>query len=237
METLLSFVAPPSPCGYLPDRLWSLEYDVVREARPAEYMQRLKEGWRRFGTMLFRPRCPGCRACQSLRVAVDRFRPNRSQRRACQANESEVKLVITAPSVTEHKLWLYDEYHDYQAVSKGWPEHPAKDADSYAHSFVHNPFVTEEWCYFLDETLIGVGYVDALPEGLSAIYYFYDPLQRRRSLGTWNVLRLIEETARRGLPHLYLGYYVEGCASLAYKASFVPNEVVGPDGQWHAFRE
>jgi arginine-tRNA-protein transferase len=78
--------------------------------------------------------------------------------------------------------------------------------------------------------------VDAVPKGLSAIYFFYDPEERRRALGTYNVLRLIEECRARGLPHLYLGYFVEGCASLAYKARFAPNEIRTPEGKWVDFR-
>ena len=45
----------------------------------------------------------------------------------------------------------------------------------YAESFVDNPFVTQEWQYRVGEKLVGVGYVDHLPEGLSAIYFYYDP--------------------------------------------------------------
>ena len=80
----------------------------------------------------------------------------------------------------------------------------------YHDSFVDNPFPTEEWLYFLEGKLVGIGYVDALPVGLSAIYFVHDPDHRDRGLGIWNVLSLIEETRRRGLPHLYLGYYVAG---------------------------
>jgi arginine-tRNA-protein transferase len=101
---------------------------------------------------------------------------------------------------------------------------------------VDNPFRTEEWCYHLEGELIGVGYVDALPGGLSAVYFFYDPAHRQRSLGTWNVLNVLRETTRRGLPYTYLGYYVEGCPSMVYKARFAPNEILGPDGQWHPFQ-
>jgi arginine-tRNA-protein transferase len=101
---------------------------------------------------------------------------------------------------------------------------------------VTNPFPTEEWCFFVGRQLVGVGYVDALPGGLSAIYFFYDPELRRRSLGTFNVLCLIRECQERQLPHLYLGYYVAGCESLCYKANFTPNQVLGPDGVWRDFR-
>ncbi len=236
MESLIRFTAPPSPCGYLHDRDWSLEYEHVASASAAEYMRRMREGWRRFGHTMFRPQCPACTACRSLRVVVERFRPDRSQRRARKANESAVELRVGEPRVTRSRLALYDRYHAYQSDLKGWPQHPAKDPDSYRESFVDNPFPIEEWCYYLGGALVGVGYVDVLPEGLSAIYFYYAPEQRQRSLGTWNVLRVIEEAGRRRLPHVYLGYYVDGCRSLEYKARFAPNETLGPDGAWRPFR-
>jgi len=246
MESLFRYVASPSPCGYLPDQLWSLEYEYVGAMTSAEYLQRILEGWRRFGTMLFRPACQSCTACRSLRVCVRSFRPDRSQRRTRKLNEGVVEFRIGKPSVTRAKLALYDRYHAYQADAKGWPQHPAKDASSYVDSFVHHPFPVEEWCYHLDDKLVGVGYVDHLPlsrradpardGGLSAIYFFYDPQERQRALGTWNVLCLIDEAARRGLPYVYLGYYVEGCPSMSYKPRFAPNQLRGDDGVWRDFR-
>ena len=77
----------------------------------------------------------------------------------------------------------------------------------------------------------------ALPAGLSAIYFYYEPALRDRSLGIWNVLAVLDHAAARGLPHVYLGYFVAGCGSMEYKAGFVPNEVLGGDGRWHAFRK
>jgi arginine-tRNA-protein transferase len=232
MESLCRFIAPPSRCGYLPDQVWSLEYDVVANATPADYLQRMVGGWRRFGDTLFRPQCASCRRCQSLRVIVDQFQPNRSQRRTRARNEDVVRLRRGAPAVSRSKLNLYDRYHAFQAGCKGWPQHPVKDAASYAHSFVNNPFPTEEWSYFLGDKLVGVGYVDHLPGALSAIYFFYDPDERWRSLGNWNVLCILEEARRRRLPHVYLGYYVRGCGSMAYKAGFRPHQLLGPDGVW-----
>ena len=58
-----------------------------------------------------------------------------------------------------------------------------------------------------------------------SIYFFHDPREARRSLGTLNILHLIEAARHRGLPHAYLGYYVDGCRSLEYKATFKPNEI------------
>jgi leucyl-tRNA---protein transferase len=235
MESLLVFTPPPSSCGYLPSESWQLTYEIVGEQSAAEYMERLKSGWRRFGHSLFKPTCPACQKCQSLRIPVATFATDRSQRRAAAANDGEVTLRIGTPSVTTAKLDLYDRFHSFQHDSKGWPDHGTESPRDYIDSYVANPFVTEEWCYYLGDKLIGVGYVDHLPEGLSAIYFFYDPDERDRSLGTFNVLSVISAAKKWKLPHVYLGYYVEGCKSLEYKARFRPNEVLGSDGEWRPF--
>lgn len=235
METVFHYVTSPSQCGYLPNQCWEMEYEIVSSLSPAEYMARLEAGWRRFGVSLFRPRCSACSACRSLRIVVDRFRPDRSQRRNRKVNEGHVRLEIGTPRVTEANLDLYDRFHAHQSEIKGWPGHPEKEEESYAFSFVENPTPTEEWRYFLDDLLVGVGYVDVLPRGMSAIYFIHDPDFRDRGLGIWNVLSLIEKTRARGLPHLYMGYLVEECSSMRYKGRFVPNQLLGTDGSWRDF--
>ena len=77
------------------------------------------------------------------------------------------------------------------------------------------------------------GPAPALPEGLSAIYFVHDPDEHRRSLGTFNVLKMIEAARDRALPHVYLGYYVRGCRSLEYKARFRPSEILSGE-RWEA---
>jgi arginine-tRNA-protein transferase len=257
MESLFSYVAAPHVCHYLPDQTQRMEYEYVAALTPGEYLQRMYEGWRHFGNVLFRPVCEECHACQAIRVCVADFRPDRSQRRARKLNEGEVGLRIGEPAVTKAKLALYDRYHAFQSRAKDWPEHPARDVSGYVGSFVHHPFAVEEWCYYLGNKLVGVGYVDHLPSvavpqtpgrvpldvvtgrasysiagGLSAIYFFYDPDERDRSLGTWNVLAIIDEARRRGLPYVYLGYYVAGCQSMDYKIHFAPNQLRQDDGTW-----
>ena len=77
-----------------------------------------KDDWHeqlRFGGMMFRPRCPSCRACQTLRVKVAQFAPDRSQRRAWMANCGEIEIRIGPPSVTRAKLTMYDRKHVYAA--------------------------------------------------------------------------------------------------------------------------
>ncbi len=234
MIPLLTFTTPPHPCGYLPGRRAALEYEVVAEATPADYLARMEQGWRRFGHQLFHPVCKKCSACRSLRVPVAAFKPDRSQRRAAAAN-ADTRLVVGEPRVTDEKLDLYDRFHQFQAGHKGWPDHGPKDALDYAETFVANPFPTEEWCYYRGDRLAGVGYLDHLPGAFSAIYFFYDPADRDLSPGTFNVLSVLRRAAEMRYQHVYLGYYVEGCASLEYKARFRPNEVLAGNGEWVPF--
>lgn len=231
MAAHFTFVTPPDRCDYLPDRTRQIHYELTGTLTPDEYMVRLAHGWRRFGHAMFRPLCPSCQMCQSVRVPADTFRASRTQRRIWNANRPSITIEVDGPAISSDKRALYMTFHDHQHVTKGWPAPSAEDFDA----FLDNPFPTEEWCYRIDGRLVGVGYVDVLPRGMSAIYFFHDPAERHRSLGTFNVLSLIAATRERGLPHLYLGYYVEGCRSLAYKERFRPNEVLRPDGLWQPF--
>lgn len=235
MHSLFVFTSPPGPCSYLPHETSSLTYEIVGRLSAAEYESRLLTGWRRFGFSLFRPACPACQKCLSLRVPVISFKPDRSQRRCAATNDGEVRVVVGPPSVSEQKLDLYDRFHEYQSKHVGWASHGPKDANEYAESFVENPFETLEWCYYLGDKLIGVGYVDRLPAALSAIYFFHDPDERKRSLGTYNVLSILRAATDWTLPHVYLGYYVAGCRSLEYKTRFRPNEVLTASGEWVSF--
>jgi len=131
---LLRYLAPPSQCGYLPDRDASLEYELVVDLTAAEYAERMLAGWRRFGRALFRPRCQGCRECQPIRVPVERFRPDRSQRRVRRANEGVVQLRIRAPSVSPAKLALYDRYHNIRGPEEA--RHDREEAQTHAADIV-----------------------------------------------------------------------------------------------------
>jgi arginine-tRNA-protein transferase len=194
-----------------------------------QYAARMNAGWRRFGPILFRPECPECRMCRSLRVPVETFRPTKSQRRAWKRNVGELQLRVGDPVVTDARQALFDRFRQHGHETKGWTSASGQVG---MELFVRNPFKTEEWTYSLGDRLLAAGYVDVLPEGLSAIYFFWEPSEARRSLGTYNILRMIAEAKARGLRHVYLGYYVQGCRSLEYKARFSPHEILGSDGAW-----
>ena len=78
--------------------------------------------------------------------------------------------------------------------------------------------------------LVAMCLTDILADGLSMVYSYYDPEQADRSLGTFMILDHIERTRLQGLPHLYLGYWVEGSRKMGYKSRFLPQERLGLNG-------
>jgi leucyl-tRNA---protein transferase len=226
----LTILSEPSVCEYLSAEVSQVRHDVLIDLTPEHYSERLLSGWRRFGPFVFRPECPSCRKCLSIRVPVNTFRSSETQRRVWK-NNADVEMRVGSPSSSPEKLDLFARFHEHGHRTKGWP----KPHDADLRVFLANPFRTEEWSYYVGKRLCGIAYVDALPAALSAIYFFHDPAEGRRSLGTFNILATIAAARERGLPHVYLGYYVEGCRSLEYKAAFRPNEVLTHAG-WQAFR-
>jgi arginine-tRNA-protein transferase len=204
---------------------------MVGELDPVEYGGIVEQGWRKFGMSVFKPNCIGCRECQSLRIPVATFTPNRSQKRALAANP-DLRLEIGRGHLTPEKLDLYDRFHSYREQTRHWPAHERDNGQHYIESFLEGPCPPEEWRYYLGRELVAVGYVDRIPNALSDVYFFYAPEHRNRSLGIVNVLKTIENAKSHGLDYVYLGYYVRGCQSVEYKAGFRPNQVRTEDGAW-----
>ena len=195
-----------------------------------QYLQLVKQGWRRFGWTLFRPRCASCQACQPIRVPVETFKPDRSQRRVQKANQ-HTQLVIGEPKIDSARLDLYYRHHKHHAETKGWSEPDIENAIGHIASIVDGPFPIEEWAYYIEDQLVAISYIDVLSEGYSGIYFYHDPDYRKYSLGNWICLSMIDQAKQRGLPFIYLGYYIKDCRSMAYKGRFLPNQILA-DGQW-----
>ncbi|SRR5579883_1725127 len=231
MKVVGRFLSRPDRCGYLPDRNWQLEYEYVSELTPQEYMEKVRTGWRKYGYALFRPLCKNCNECRPIRILVNEFAANRSQKRTQKINR-DIKIEIGPAGLDREKFDLYMRHHKHHVATVGWPEPDLHTSLSHLTSLADNPFPIEEWCHYLDQELVGVAYVDRLPDGFSAVYSFYEPGLSKRSLGTWMVLAIVERARELGLPYVYLGYFVQDCRSMNYKAKFLPHERRGPDGVW-----
>jgi arginine-tRNA-protein transferase len=136
---------------------------------------------------------------------------------------ASVRVEVAEPSVDDQRLDLYRRWHMGREVERGWrPDRIGPE--SYAMQFCFPHAAAREFSYWEGETLLGIGIADQTPHALSAVYCYYEPSRSDLSLGTLNVLRAIEYARERGLAHVYLGYRVEGCASLQYKGRFQPQE-------------
>jgi leucyl-tRNA---protein transferase len=216
----------PSPCPYLPGRGSRLVAMRPERLTPGLYRLFLDLNFRRLGPIVYRPACDGCRECRQLRVDVSRFHPSRVQRR-CEKRNADVVAEAGRPEATAEKHEVYRRYlearHD-GPMSGSWEEF--RDFLGEAPSFAR------EVVFRVGKRLLGAGVYDAGEEALSAVYFYFDPELGGRSPGTLNVLWLVSECRRLGVPWLYLGYHVAGSPSMAYKSGFRPCEILGDDGQW-----
>ena len=231
MRLVDRFVETPHACSYLPDEHASLEVRVMLDVSSAETGALIERGWRRFGPIYFRPACASCAECVSLRVVVARFAPNKSQRRSARAG-ARLRRVVGPPRVDPDRLDLYARWHADRERVRGWAPNP-QDDQRYGLEFAFAHPSAREAAFYDDDAagaprLVGVGLFDETPAAMSAAFFFHDPAPEyaRMSLGTLNVLELIEDARAKQLGHVYLGYCVSGCASLRYKASFRPHEAL-----------
>jgi arginyl-tRNA--protein-N-Asp/Glu arginylyltransferase len=240
MHLLERVVEKPHACSYLPGRQASLEVEVLLDVSPAEMQTLLEHGWRRFGPMYFRPACSPCAECIGLRLPVARFAPSKTQRRVARG-ATRFRREVAVPSVDDARLDLYDRWHVGREEVRGWDANP-QPRERYTLEFAFPHPCAREATFYDDSPegggrLVGVGLFDETPGALSATFFFHHPDYARSSLGVVNVLALIEDARRSGRTHVYLGFRVAGCASLRYKATYRPHELlVGrPSLTEHAF--
>lgn len=227
-------VEQPRPCAYLPSRSAQLEIRVQLDVTAEELEAMLARGWRRFGPMYFRPACASCGECVTLRIDVASFVPSKSQRRAVRG-ASRLTRSVGAPIVDEERLALYHRWHEQREEARGW-EPSELDPERYAIDFAFpHPAVRE--VSFRDpadgDRLVGLGVFDETPHALSAVYFFWDPERAPPSLGIANVVTLVGAARDAGKAHVYLGYRVLGCDSLAYKSRFAPHELLSGRPAFH----
>lgn len=236
------YLTAPTPCPYLPGRMERKVFTHLIGKRASELNDVLTHGgFRRSQTIAYRPACDGCRACVSVRVLVDGFKPSRNLRRVGEANADlvgEVKQNLP----TSEQYSLFRHYLDSRHADGGMADMTALDFAMMVEDSHVDTCVVEYRRRGPDTAINGRGtgpvvaaaLSDVLADGLSMVYSFFDPDEASRSLGTYMILDHIERARRMGLPYVYLGYWVEGSAKMAYKARFAPQERLHAHG-WERY--
>ncbi len=221
-------VLPEHECSYLPGRKSTSRALLAERMQGETYHQFMNAGFRRSGKLVYQPVCSGCRACVPLRVPVETFTPGKSQKR-CLRKNNDLHVTTSEPVATEEKFGLY---HRYMKLWHGKQE-AVDDWEAFVSFLYDSPVQTLEFCYReASGRLLAVGICDVCPSSLSSVYFYHDPAQSRRGLGTFGALREIEAAREWRISHYYLGYWISGCATMQYKSDFRPCEILHSDGAW-----
>jgi arginyl-tRNA--protein-N-Asp/Glu arginylyltransferase len=226
------FMTAPAACPYLPGQVERKVFTHLVGQRAPEMNDILTQGgFRRSQNIAYRPACENCRACISVRILADRFEPTRSMRRILAVNADLVSREYSAEPSTEQYA-LFRKYLDSRHQEGGMSDMTVLDyammvEDTHVNTRVIEYRIREEGDGVNPKPggrLIAAALTDIMADGLSMVYSFYDPDEQRRSLGTYMILDHIRRTRARGLPHVYLGYWVEGSRKMTYKTRFLPQE-------------
>lgn len=216
------------PCNYLAGNMARSEVAVPHFLEGQDSFDELiGSGFRRSGIFVYRPCCSRCKACVAVRVDIAAFLPNRSQRRSLRQHGALTVCEQALQFEPEH----YELYSRYQSA-----RHPdgGMDKDSreqYCQSLLQSRVRTVLYEFRQGDDLVMVSIVDELADSLSSVYTFFEPNLHGASLGTYNILWQIELCRKKGLPYLYLGYWIEHSEKMAYKINFQPLEGYW-DGTW-----
>jgi arginine-tRNA-protein transferase len=228
------YTTAPLPCPYLPGRT---ERKIVTELAGGEaeplHDKLSRAGFRRSHNIAYSPVCPGCRACIPIRIVVDAFQPDRTQRKISRLNAD----LLTAEMPARASAEQFALFQRYQSARHSDGDMAAMGFYDY-RAMVEDTPITTGVVEFRDARgqLVGACLTDWLSDGLSAVYSFFEPDDTRRSLGTYAILWLVARAQALGLPYVYLGYWVPQSPKMAYKSRFRPSEALS-GGTWRVLAE
>ena len=222
LARLKFYATQPHPCSYLPEeQATTLFLDPSQPMDTQLYASLSEVGFRRSGDHLYRPHCQHCTACIAARLTGRRLQPEPPAAALLKRN-AELQVIRKRPSFNEGVL------RPLSALHRATPRrrrHVSASRDQFATFLVRDlPFC----CFFefrLHGRLLAIAVTDVLPNGLSAVYTFYDPDEEQRSLGRYAILWQIAETERLGLQAVYLGYWIKNCRKMNYKTQYRPIEL------------
>lgn len=88
-------------------------------------------------------------------------------------------------------------------------------------------------CYRLDGRLIAIGVLDLLPHCVSGVYFMYHADFEKWSFGKISALQEAALALEFGHQYYYMGYYIQSCVKMRYKADYKPQYLLDLEtGAW-----
>ncbi len=203
-----SFVAVDTPCPYnLPGLRGCARFHQGRIPPLSDREMELFffAGFRRNGNYLYSTHCPQCGACLPIRLFVPEFRENRNQRRTEKRNR-DLEAQLLPLTATRENIDLCEKFLAGRYASNGKGENSGA---SYFRDFFFNSITTTMQVeYRLAGRLVGSAIIDVGQNWMNAVFFYFDPEESKRSLGTWNILFLVKLCKLWGIDYLYLGYLI-----------------------------
>ncbi len=236
------FLTAPSPCPYLDGEMERKVFTHLVGPKAPELNDLLTQGgFRRSQNIAYRPACETCRACISVRILADEFRPGKTLRRVTAVNSDLISTDYAAEPSTE-QYTLFRQYLGSRHQSGGMAEMTIGDyammvEDTHVNSRIIEYRLRQDGDGVAENPagrLVAVALTDVMGDGLSMVYSFFDPSETRRSLGTYMILDHIRRAQAQGLPHVYLGYWVKNSPKMGYKTRFLPQEHLMAQG-WRRY--
>jgi arginyl-tRNA--protein-N-Asp/Glu arginylyltransferase len=110
----------PSPCPYLEGETARLPLrQPLSHLTQRQVDRRLAEGDRRSGMLLYRPDCPNCQACEPIRLNLQSFRPNATQRRVYRRGMELLETRIAEPTVDDERVRLFNRHRELRDLDRG----------------------------------------------------------------------------------------------------------------------
>ena len=192
------------------------------------YDHLVKTGFRRSGLEAYQQACPNCSACMPARICVKNFYPNRSMRRITKINIDLTAKLLPNSATKEH----FELFKRYQDARHRDGEMAHMNFADYSALIEESPIYTRIAEFRTDDQmLVGVCLFDTLSDSISAVYTFFEPSQKRRSLGIHMILWLIAHCCNSKKEYLYLGFLINQISKMNYKKRFKPIQIF-EDNEW-----
>ncbi len=224
------YVTAPQPCPYLPGRAERKIFTHLSPERPRNLVDNLlKGGFRRSQNIAYMPYCDHCAACVPVRVVASEFEPRRTLAKIWKMNaDIEARRVPGKPTIEQFAL--FRAYIEARHAEGGMADMSLLDYSMMIQDSTVETFLTE---YRLpargpvgskENPLVAAVLCDRLSDGVSLVYSFYEPDLEHRSLGSYIIMEQAAFARSRGMPYVYLGYWIAGSRKMAYKTRFKPQE-------------